>query len=118
MPVSQAQLGTLYIPNYHGIAWSQPGGPFTTVYPQEENAPYNPPQNPIPPGQFFCETGSALWIVGCGHGVDEPHVWRDFNTDTNTSCAVIGCNLCSFVQSILTPYEIFTDVMQYPILII
>jgi hypothetical protein len=116
MSVSQANLGTLYLSPYNYIKWTQPGGPFTTVYPQEENSIYNPPQNPIPPGQFFCEA-TGLWVAGCGHFYDCAHIFMDQDSDTSVLAAVGCCPLCSYIQFIISPYSDISDTNKYPILI-
>ena|SRR5208282_2900002 len=67
-------LGTLYNPRQSGIPWSQPGGPGTIVYPQQQiNIPW---ANYPVPGQFFIEA-SGLFVAGCGHWMDYPHIFMD-----------------------------------------
>lgn len=116
MSVSQASVGTLYQSPFNYILWTQPGGPGTTVYPQQENAIYDPPQNPIPPGIFFSES-SGLWFAGCGHNMDTWHIFTDYDDTTNMSAAVITCNLCSYIVQIIEPRERIDDVMQFPIIV-
>ena len=107
-------IGQLYIPNYHGIAWSQPGGTGTTVYPQQNDGPFT--AYPVP-GQFFAEAGESLWRSGCGHGWDAFHISRDYDPNTSSSAAVIYCPLCSYVVQILEPYDLVYSVTQYPIIV-
>jgi hypothetical protein len=66
-------IGGLYNPRQGGVPWSQPGGPGTTVFPLQENAPF---ANYPVPGQFFSES-SGLFQVGCGHSVDYPLIYED-----------------------------------------
>jgi hypothetical protein len=87
-------VGTFYIPNYNGIPWSQPGGPNTTVYPQQENGPWL--QYPVP-GQWFSES-SGLFSVGCGHWVDLPKIFVDVGLIGGIRMAAVCCPLCSFIQ--------------------
>jgi hypothetical protein len=69
-------LGTQYNPNQSGIPWTQPGGPGTLVYPQQQiNVPW---ANYPVPGQFFIES-SGLFVAGCGHWQDFPHIIIDQN---------------------------------------
>ena len=116
MSVSSADVGTLYQKNRNGIAWSQPLGPGTAVYPQEANYIYDPPQNPIPPGTFFSES-SGLWFAGCGHNFDDFWVFRDYDDITSSSVAIVACPLCSFIIQLIEPYEKWTDVNQFPIIV-
>lgn len=68
-------LGTQYNPKQSGIAWTQPGGPYTTVYPQEQiNVPFS--AYPVP-GQLFAEN-SGIWVAACGHWMDEPMIFFDY----------------------------------------
>jgi hypothetical protein len=106
----------LYQSPFNYILWTQPGGPGTTVYPQQENAIYDPPQNPIPPGIFFSES-SGLWFAGCGHNYDALHIFMDYDTDTGTQAAVGCCPLCSYIQLVISPYSAISDMMMYPIIV-
>lgn len=114
MSVTQSQVGTLYIPRYNNIAWTQPLGPGTTVYPQQNNGAFA--NYPIP-GLTFVEAGCSLWLFGCGHGADVIKVFRDYDASTGTSAAVCCCPMCSYLSRIIEPYEMWTDSTQYPILI-
>lgn len=119
MPVSQANVGTLYIPNWSNINWTQPLGRGTQVFPaQARNAPFT--AFPVP-GNIIDEVGMSLWPLGCGHGVDVIRMFKDFDTDTQTQCAVIACSICSFIVSIVSPYENATSSIaswtQFPIII-
>lgn len=107
-------VGTVYIPNYNGIPWTQPGGPGTTVFPQQQS---NPWANYPVAGQFFIEA-SGLWTVGCGHWVDYPYVWRDYDACTGESCAIVSCPICSYIQYLMEPYEAFDDPLTNAITII
>ena len=113
MSVTQSQVGTLYIPRYNNIAWTQPLGPGTTVYPTQNNGAF---LNFPVPGQFFGESSEALWHPGCNHGINEWRIFRDYDPEKNQSAAVICCSVCSFISSIREPYEVaFSD--QYPIIV-
>lgn len=119
MSVSQASVGTLYVANYNNIAWTQPGGKNSKVFPaQANNAPFT--LFPVP-GQVIDEVGMSLWPLGCGHGVDVIRVFKDFNTDTQGQCAVVACSICSFIVNIISPYENATSSIagwtNFPIII-
>ncbi len=104
------QLGTLF---YGGraqyrdtIEWTQPGGPGTTVYPQQK----------------FGEQ-VALFVAGCGHWFNHWNVEKNnFNPpsyDVNFTeiSAFMLCPLCGYVQRIITPYdEIYDSVSNYILL--
>lgn len=70
-------LGTQYNPNQSGVPWTQPGGPGTLVYPQQQiNVVWGPPNGYPVPGQFFIES-SGLFVAGCGHWQDYPRIFVD-----------------------------------------
>ena len=110
------QTGTFYVqPNGPRGIWTQPGGPGTTVFPQQQNGPF---ANYPVPGQFFSET-TGLFVVGCGHWVDQAYVYYDTDTTTNppTPVVAVTCPLCSYVQYYM-PRSLFADPVQNPITLI
>ena len=107
-------LGTFYIKNYNGIAWTQPGGPNTVVYPQQDNGPFT--AYPVP-GQFFAESGQALWRGPCGHGWDSFQIWFDYDDSTHMSVAIVACPICSITLNYIEPASRAYDVMQFPIIV-
>lgn len=117
--MSVLTVGALYIPNYNGIAWSQPGGVGTTVFPQQNTGQFwNQPGKTFPLlGPPFAEAGQALWISACGHGWDSMWIARDFDSTTNMSAAVCCCPLCSFIVRLLEPYTLLQNYLQVPIVI-
>lgn len=115
MPLANLFLGTLYDPTHNGVNWSQPGGPGTPVFPQQQVAtPFL--AYPVV-GQVWAEN-SGLWSVGCGHWVNLPEVIRAFDNESGESAALICCPMCSFIQSIIEPYQDALDATLNPILII
>jgi hypothetical protein len=103
--------GTLYNPKQSNIPWSQPGGPGTLVYPQQQiNVAWGPPNGYPVPGQFFIES-SGLFVSGCGHWMDAPRIFID------SGLAVVCCALCSYIQYTM-PQAQFYDCVQTPITII
>jgi hypothetical protein len=109
-----ALIGTLYEQNHNNVPWTQPGGPGTVVFPQQQSGPF---ANYPVPGQFFIEQ-SGLWSVGCGHFVDYPWIFRDFDQCTGESVAVVACPMCSYIQYLIEPFELFDDPVQNAITII
>ena len=118
MSVSAAMIGQLYIPNYHGIAWSQPSGPGTKVLPAQADGPWT--AFPVP-GQFISEAGESLWRAGCGHGFDTFLIFRDYDSVTSSSAAVCVCPLCTYLIQLIEPYEDATTSVlswtQHPIIV-
>ena len=106
-------VGSLYIKNWNNIAWSQPGGIGTTVYPQQQvNTAFT--DFPVA-GQTWSEIG--LWVSSCGHWLDTWEIFRDINICTNQSAAIVACPVCSNIQQVITPYEAIFDVLRYPIVV-
>jgi len=106
--------GTLYIKNFGGTRWSQPNGPNTTVFPQQQ---VNQPFLAYPTsGQIWAEN-SGLWVCGCGHWQNCITIFRDYDNVQQISVAVIACSLCSFIQRYQSPYESITDPMRFPVII-
>jgi hypothetical protein len=69
-------VGTLYRQNWGGINFTQPGGPYSTVFPQEQ---INVPFIAYPTGGQLWAENSSMWVCGCGHWVSEPMVFQDFD---------------------------------------
>jgi len=67
-------IGTLYEQNWGNIPWSQPAGPYTTVYPQEQ---INVPFAAYPVQGMIWAENSGLWVCGCSHFVNEPMIFFD-----------------------------------------
>lgn len=104
-------IGTLYHKNYNGIAWSQPGGPNTTVFPQQNDGQFA--GYPIL-GNIISEAGESLWHSPCGHGWDCMLVERDFDDSTHKSVAVYQCPICSLILQYVEPFEdIYSFNMPY-----
>ena len=117
MTANRWQIGVQYDPHRGGVNWSQPNGPNTLVYPQQQNQVYQSTVNPIPPGSFFSEF-TGLWFAGCGHSSMAPLVFREWDYTTNQSVALICCELCSYCQSTVEPYSEIYDPVAFPILIL
>ena len=120
MSVSQSSVGLQLYPTYTGIAWTQPGGKSTQVFPAQAR---NQPMTSYPvPGQIIDEVGMSLWPVwGCLHGSDVARIFKDFDSVTKLSAACVCCPICSYVQYLIEPYENATSSIamtnQFPIII-
>src|SRR5271166_5813269 len=108
MPQNTWEIGLQYLKTWNNIAWSQPGGIGTKVFPQQPTGnsdlfsvlPYN--------------SLTGVYIVGCGHSVNQVLVLQDWDYDTNMSVALICCPSCSYIQSRIEPYSLaLTNPLQY-----
>ena len=106
-------VGSLYIQNYNGIAWSQPGGIGTTVYPQQNTGSFGYPGNQI----LMQEPGQGLWTAGCGHWYDCLQVFKDIDVCTNQNIALFCCPLCSYIIRAVEPFDSIYDPVSSYILI-
>lgn len=105
------QVGTLYqnptIPP--PAQWTQPAGPGTTVYPQAKDSA---------PGQFETPlTPSGQYAFGCGHLFNAPRIWEVYDDETEEQSALVCCPTCSYIQEIITPYSLYLNYIQNPIVI-
>jgi hypothetical protein len=77
--------------------FTQPGGPFTTVYPTlPQGAPF-----PEYPGAGTLVFSYGPWIgIGCGHFIHEFNIRQavDYTLDPPQLVALLTCPVCSFVQ--------------------
>lgn len=111
------ELGRMYFKglNTAGNAqFTQPGPPFSTVYPQQpQGAPW--PDYPVP-GLFY-EFGG--WnIPSCGHYIVQPKVIREYDYDNNVSVALVTCAVCSLIQYAISPYEDWLNPIDRAIIVI
>jgi hypothetical protein len=107
--------GSLYIQNFQGVAWFQPNGVGTQVFPAQ-NVGNQYAFSPTP-GMIVWSENSGIWYFGCGHSVMEPMIFRDYDNMLGVSVAVICCPMCSFIQRYQSPYESIDDPFQFPIII-
>lgn len=114
MPLANLFVGSLYQRNYNGTAWSQPGGPGTTVFPQQQiNVPFA--AYPVP-GQVWMEN-SGLWNSPCGHWFNAPRIQMDHDDMLGQSAALVLCPLCSYIIRIIEPFSAIDDVISNPVII-
>lgn len=107
------EIGSLYIPNWNNIAWVQPFGTGTTVFPQQNTGSFGYPV----PGVTMQEPGQGLWTAGCSHWFDSFQIFRDVNNCTGESAAIQCCPVCSYVIRTYSPYEVIFDPIQHYILV-
>lgn len=112
MPANRWQIGTLYPEGgLNNINWSQPGGPGTQVFPQQQvGVDY------ISIDPFNELTG--IMSVGCGHFINTPLIQREYDYDTGESVALCTCPLCGYIQEAIEPFEAALDTVAIPQLII
>jgi hypothetical protein len=85
--------------------WSQPGGPGTIVYPQQ---------------QIGEQIG--LWVEGCAHWFNSwdvrENAWNppSFIFAYVVPSAFVLCPLCGYVQRIITPFDLIQDPVANPII--
>lgn len=110
-PVNTWQVGTLYIqPNGPNGLFTQPGGPNTPVYPQQQTSVDYFEVTP------FSEL-TGLFSCGCGHFVNYPTLYRDIDVTTGEAIMAVTCSVCSFLQYVL-PYEDALDTVFNPVVVI
>jgi len=103
-------VGSLYQPRWNGIAWSQPGGVGTQVFPTQNVGNFQ--AYPVS-GQMWAETG--LWTSPCLHWFDSFLIQRDFDEGTQMSVAIQMCPICSLIIRIYEPYDLIYQVPQFAI---
>lgn len=99
-------IGEMYYGGLVGgqVFFTQPGGPGTQVFPTQENGqPWLswPAAGVIP----FNEQAAAWWIPGCLHSIKSIKVIREWDYTTNMSVALLCCEVCSYVQRTMEPFE-------------
>jgi hypothetical protein len=110
-------LGTMY---YQGLLngqpfFTQPGGPGTQVFPTQANAT---PWAAWPAaGVMVLQEYSPWWAPGCGHSVKTLKVIREFDYETNSSVALVCCEICSYLQRTIEPFEEWLNPIENAILI-
>ena len=106
------QVGALY-PNggLNNIAWSQPGGPGTIVYPQQQIGGAYESITPF-------NEATGMFRAGCGHAMNQALVQREYDYDNDISVALVTCPLCGYVQYSLSPFESALDTVYQPWLVI
>lgn len=106
------QVGALYPPGgRNNVAWSQPGGVGTQVFPQQQTGV-----------DYFAVTPfselTGMMSSGCGHFLMTPLIQREYDYDTEKSVALLCCPLCGYVNSYLEPFEAALDTVYQPQVIV
>ena len=98
MPANRWTLGVPYSFLLNGAEFfSQPGGPNTAVFPQEQNGPWA--DYPIG-GMTINET--TQWVgTGCGHFTKEYRIVQEFDYVLGQPCQLLTCTICSYVQRVV-----------------
>jgi hypothetical protein len=114
------QVGTLYqkggaffgAPGGLGFGFTQPNGPGTPIVPGQT---VNPSSNIPPFSSQSTSDQTGQFAYSCGHVVNNPVVWRDFDYETNMSAAMITCPMCGFLNSVVEPYEAWLNTLTNPV---
>lgn len=94
--------------------YTQPDGPYTTVYPHQQNAePW--PDYPIA-GQVIQEF-NPWFTPSCGHSIKFWKIIKEWDDATQQSAALICCSLCTFIQRAVEPYDEILNPIQYAIIV-
>ncbi len=94
--------------------YTQPGGIGTQVFPTQANAvPW--PEYPVP-GLILNEY-VPWWAPGCGHSIKYWKIFKEWDYDTNQSCALVCCPACTYVQSVIEPFEEWLNPIQRAIIV-
>lgn len=114
-------LGTMYyaaggfgLPGGVGRGFTQPGGPFTLVYPLQVVDPSSTIA-PFSTNPVTEQTG--VMSFACGHFADEPMIIRDFDYTTNMSVALVCCPRCSCITSTIEPFEAAYNITINPVVL-
>jgi hypothetical protein len=97
MPQNRWTLGTPYDPTMNGaLFWTQPGGPYTTVYPQLQN---NTPWLDYPVKGLVLNEYQPFWSPACGHPIKEWKIIQEFDAVAGEAVSLICCNTCTLIQN-------------------
>lgn len=110
------QLGVMY---YGGLVngqpfFTQPGGPLTEVLPSQVNAQ---PWADYPIPGLILNEYSPWWAPGCGHSIKTWKIIREFDYLNQVSVALVCCEVCSYVQSTIEPFEDWLDPIARAIIV-
>jgi len=97
MPQNDWQVGTQWNKKWNNVNWSQPGGPFTPVYPAQPTG-NSDLFSTLP---FNSLTGTYFW--GCGHSTDQVTLQIDYDYTNDVQVALIMCPSCSYISRFISP---------------
>jgi hypothetical protein len=116
-PTNRWQIGAMY---FNGLMngsptafFTQPGGVGTQVFPTQ----YDGPWVDFPISGLVISEYTPWWAPGCGHSIRFWKIIRDYDYDTQMSCALITCSVCSFVQNVYEPFEEYLNPTQHAIIV-
>lgn len=109
------QIGVMY---FQGLLngqpfYTQPGGPGTEVLPTQKNA-QQWPEYPI--AGLVIQEYNPWWSPGCGHSIKSWKIIKEWDYTTNSDCALVTCEVCSYVQRVVEPYNLILDPILYAII--
>ena len=115
-PTNRWAIGEMY---FLGLLNGQPfytqaGGPGTAVTPTQRNG--EPWLDYPTVGQVINEF-MPFWTPGCGHSICTWKLIKEWDYDTNMDCCLVACEVCSYVQSVIEPYDLALNPQQYAIII-
>jgi len=110
MPMNDWVVGVQWDKKFNNIAWSQPGGPGTPVFPAQPTG--NSDLFSVLP--FNSKTGT--YIMGCNHSMDQVWLQRDWDYINNVAVGLILCPQCSYCSRVISPWEQAYNPLQQAIL--
>jgi hypothetical protein len=114
MPTNRWAVGTMYQPGGPNGIFTQPDGPGTAVFPTQRNGV---PFVDYPIQGLTIQEFSPWWVLGCQHAIKSLKIIREFDYDTNQSCALVACEVCTYVQYAIEPFEEWLDPIQRAIIV-
>jgi hypothetical protein len=102
------------LPGGVGRGFTQPGGAFTPVYPQQV---VNPSSTIAPFSTSPVTEQTGVMSFACGHLVDEPMVLREYDYTLGSSVALVCCPQCSCITGTIYPYEAWLNPVTNPVTI-
>lgn len=115
MTTNRWTVGLMY---YNGLLNGQPfftqAVPGGQVLPTQQNAT---PWEDYPIEGMVIQEYSPWFAPGCGHSIKMWKIIREFDYNTNSSVALICCEICSFVQNYHEPYESILDPIAYAVIV-
>jgi hypothetical protein len=102
------QVGALYPPGgLNNIAWQQPGGVGTQVFPAQQTSV-----------DYFAVTPfselTGVFSSPCGHFENYPLIQQEFDYETGSSVALVCCPLCGYVVYTIEPFELALNPVANP----
>lgn len=106
--------GRMYFPGGPNGFFTQPGDPFTQVFPTQANAI---PWEAYPISGLILNEYNPWWSPSCQHATKVWRIIKEWDYDTNMSVALVCCNTCSMVQSYIEPFEEWLNPVERAIIV-